>query len=141
MVRINLIEPSKLADQHLIAEYREILLLFGYYRKHPIIRPSDNHKQPMRFYQDKLWYLVKRFIQLKVEMIVRGFKPTKTIGYKELKVKDEYQGRCNDFKPNDRQIQDIKDRITQRVYERPTWYRYYGQYKEPEFFVDLMKVT
>ena len=35
MVRINIIEPRKLADQHLIAEYNEILMLFGYVRKHP----------------------------------------------------------------------------------------------------------
>jgi hypothetical protein len=30
MVRVNLISPSKLADQHLIAEYDEILMLLGY---------------------------------------------------------------------------------------------------------------
>jgi len=71
MVRINLIEPSKLSDQHLIAEYREILLLFGYYRKHHTIRPSDDHKQPMRFYQDKILYLITRFFEIKEDLIKR----------------------------------------------------------------------
>ena len=35
MVRVNIINPNKLADQHLIAEYNEILMLLGYVRKYP----------------------------------------------------------------------------------------------------------
>jgi hypothetical protein len=35
MVRVNLIEPRRLSDQHLLAEYNEILMLFGYIKKFP----------------------------------------------------------------------------------------------------------
>jgi deoxyribonuclease (pyrimidine dimer) len=35
MVRINLIKPNYLTDEHLIAEYNEILMLLGYVRKYP----------------------------------------------------------------------------------------------------------
>jgi len=138
MVRINLIEPRQLSDQHLIAEYREILLLFGYYRKCPNIRPSENHLQPMRFYQDKIKYLIKRFFDLKQEMIYRGFKPTKDIIYCRHTM---HNGRLQDFEPNKEQVHQIKERITQRINERPMWYRYYGEYKTPEFFIDLMNET
>ena len=44
MVRINLINPKSLADQHLIAEYNEILMLLGHIDKFPIIR-----EQPKAF--------------------------------------------------------------------------------------------
>jgi deoxyribonuclease (pyrimidine dimer) len=93
----------------------------------------------MRFYHDKLQYLMKRWIALKVEMIVRGFNPTIHLHYKELQLRDEFQGRFNDFVPNDDQIQSMKERIRQRINEKPTWYRYRGQYKEPQFFEELMK--
>jgi len=134
VVRINLIEPKQLSDQHLIAEYREILLLFGYYRKHPVIRPSDDHRCPMRFYQNKLLYLKNRFETLKDEMRTRNFKPQKHI---ELIHYDN--SNFKDFEPNETQVRQIKERITQRINERPTWYRYYGEYKEPAFFEGLME--
>ncbi|MBT3297743.1 hypothetical protein HN385_02370 [archaeon] len=38
MVRINLIQPKYLADQHLIAEYNEILMLLKHVKKHPKIK-------------------------------------------------------------------------------------------------------
>ena len=37
MVRINLVDPKKLSDQHLIAEYDEILMLTAYIKKYPKI--------------------------------------------------------------------------------------------------------
>ena len=64
MVRINLIKPEKLSDQHLIAEYNEILMFFGYVRKYPKL-----NKVPLKyclgeghilFFKNKLLYLKKR---------------------------------------------------------------------------------
>lgn len=137
MVRINLIDPKQLSDQHLIAEYREILLLFGYYKKHQKIRPSDDHKCPMRFYHNKLFYLMKRFAFLRLEMIRRGFKPTKFLPIEILGETLLF----NDFEPNEIQTKEIKDRIVQRLNEKPSWYRYYGEYKEPKFFEEMMNVS
>lgn len=136
MVRINLIEPSKLSDQHLIAEYREILLLFGYYRKHHFIRPSNDHKQPMRFYHNKILYLITRFFEIKEEMLKRQFKPIKDI---KFCIHTMAKPRRNYFEPNEIQVLEIKQRILQRINERPTWYRYYGEHKSPEFFENLMQ--
>jgi hypothetical protein len=56
MVRVNLLEPSALSDQHLIAEYSEILRLLGYVRKHPEVNSRDAHflRNPVRYFSDKL---------------------------------------------------------------------------------------
>ena len=136
MVRINCgIEPSALSDQHLVAEYREHLLAFGYYRKHPDIKSAENNlMHPIRFYYDKIGYLGKRFILLKNEMVSRGFKPLKNADYKGIN-----GNRFNDWEPQPIHVKRIYDRIMQRLNEKPTWYRYCGAYQPPEFFEDLMK--
>ena len=63
MVRINLINPKKLTDQHLIAEYNEILMLLGYVKKYPKLEkiPSKYNlgKGHMLFFKNKLKYLKK----------------------------------------------------------------------------------
>lgn len=134
MVRINLISPQQLSDQHLIAEYREILMMFGYYRLHQSFQPTVNQFQAARFYHDKLLYLQNRFMMLREEMITRNFKPTKFIerdGYPEE--------HWNDYEPTDFYIQEMKQRIKQRINEKPTWYRYRSEYRTPAFFEELMK--
>gem|GEM_PF-6983141 len=37
LVRVNLLPPRVLADQHLVAEYREIFMLLGHVRKYPAV--------------------------------------------------------------------------------------------------------
>jgi hypothetical protein len=53
MVRVNLVQPEMLADQHLIAEYNEILMLTAYIRTHPETADLPKHyclgKGHMRF--------------------------------------------------------------------------------------------
>jgi len=137
MVRINLIDPKQLSDQHLIAEYREILLLFGTYKNklNKKMEPSDdNLMNPFRFFYNKLLYLKRRHTALREEMIVRGFKPTKFVD-----LNDYPWHRINDFEPEKIHKDRIIKRITQRVNEKPNWYRYYGEYKTPEFFEEMMK--
>ena len=43
MTRINIVEPSELTDQHLIAEYREITMVPG----SPTGLPQQNHFFPL----------------------------------------------------------------------------------------------
>jgi len=141
MVRINCgIEPTHLSDQHLIAEYREILLAFGYYKKNNnrrIKKSKENLKHPLRFYQDKLTYLAKRFIKLKSEMIRRGMAPMKNLSQNGFD-----SSRFNDFTPNEYHQEQIKERITQRINEKEesvgSWYKYCGTNQPIEFFEGLM---
>ena len=137
MVRINLIDPKQLSDQHLIAEYREILLLFGTYksRMDKKMKPAeDNLMHPFRFFYNKLLYLKRRHDALRAEMIARGFKPKKFVD-----LNDYPWHRIHDFEPEDIHKDRIIKKISQRLDEKPNWYRYYGKYKTPEFFKDLMK--
>ena len=57
MVRINIINPKKLADQHLVAEYNEILMLIGHIKKFPKINnPPKNYtldKGHINFFKNK----------------------------------------------------------------------------------------
>jgi len=138
MVRINCgIEPEYLSDQHLVAEYREILLAFGYYNKNGnkgLKEATNNLMNPIRFYHNKRKYLIKRFFDLKEEMIRRGMKPTKDIKLKNVKMI-----LYNDFEPKEQHIERIKERIIQRLNEKPNLYRYCGTYQPPEFFEGMMK--
>lgn len=138
MVRVNLINPRVLSDQHLIAEYREILMLLGYVRKHPEIRDIPDEYtlwHPMRFFKNKLLYLQKRHKIIRDEMTLRGFNvnivPDLSMFSDELK---------NDWQPVNGDYEKVIRRITQRLYEKPEWYRYYRKRQVPEFFVDMMKL-
>lgn len=138
MVRINLINPKKLTDQHLIAEYNEILMLFGHVNKFPKINNQPKRytlgKGHITFFKDKLLYLSKRHEMLKKEMKKRGFETNKKISLekypKELK---------NDFKPKKEDIKLIQKRIIEKINLKPNYYRHYGNYKPKKFFIDLIK--
>jgi deoxyribonuclease (pyrimidine dimer) len=74
MVRINIINPQNLADQHLIAEYDEMLMLLGYIKRYPEVKEGEIPKEyclgtgHMRFFKDKLLYIKNRHELIKKEM-------------------------------------------------------------------------
>lgn len=137
MVRVNLIEPVRLSDQHLVAEYDEILMLAKYIEKYPdtgdlpeTFRLGKGH---MRFFKDKVLYLSKRHELLKKEMRNRGFVTNKTL---DLMNFDERH--LNNWKPGERDFKIIKERIISKLLLKPEFYRYYGEYKGGEFLVGLI---
>ena len=137
MVRINLIVPTKLADQHLIAEYNEILMLLGYVRKYPSKEdiPKDYclGRGHIKFFKDKLLYLKKRHETIKKEMIKRGFTPTK-----KVILLDYSPTLRNDWKPKAADYKLIKVRLSEKISKKPSYYRYYGENKDVTFFLDLL---
>jgi deoxyribonuclease (pyrimidine dimer) len=138
MVRINLLKPKQLTDQHLIAEYNEILMLFGHVKKFPKINqiPKDYclGKGHITFFKNKLIYLKKRHEELKKEMKNRGYATNKTINLenfdKELR---------NDWKPKKCDFELIKQRITEKIKKKPEYYRYYGEKKPAHYLIKLLK--
>lgn len=138
MVRINLIHPKKLADQHLIAEYNEILMLFGYVRKYPMNKDIPESyclgRGHIKFFKNKLLYLKKRHEILKKEMKRRNFVPMKKIN-----LKDFLNGLKNDWKPSTKDFIIIKERLREKIFLKPDYYRYYGKKKSKSFFLDLLK--
>lgn len=140
MVRINLINPKYLTDQHLVAEYNEILMLFGYVRKHPLTHFNDIPKSyrlgqgHILFFKNKLLYLEKRFELIKKEMRKRGFKANKKI---DLKCLDNRL--LNNWKPLKSDIEIIKKRLIEKINLKPTYYKYNKEHKTKKFLVELIK--
>ncbi|MFH1211927.1 MAG: pyrimidine dimer DNA glycosylase/endonuclease V [Candidatus Woesearchaeota archaeon] len=138
MVRINLIDPKLLADQHLIAEYNEILMLLGYARKFP--EPGNAPLQyclgkgHIVFFKDKLLYLKERHESISDEMKKRGFRPEKKISLKEFDI-----GLQNSWKPAKADREIIKARLIEKINKKPEFYRYCGKYYRPEFFISMTK--
>lgn len=137
MVRVNLIHPSKLADQHLIAEYNEILMLVAYVRKFPALDgiPKDYvlGKGHIKFFKNKLGYLQERHKEISGEMLRRNFKVNKKINVEGFG--KEY---FSFWEPKKKDFDLIKKRIVEKINLRPDFYRYCGEKKEAGFFVDLL---
>ncbi len=128
MVRINLIEPVELSDQHLIAEQVEILMLMSYIQKHPKMDGTEPkeftlNKGHMKFFRDKVLYLHKRYTSILNEMVNRGFKITwKFPDINEIPIE-----LYNDYKPDQKALNIINERINERIMKKPLWYRYRRQ--------------
>lgn len=137
MVRVNIINPKQLSDQHLIAEYNEILMLLGYVKKYPSLMgiPKDYclGKGHIIFFKNKLEYLKRRHETIKKEMNKRGFFTRKTINLKSLP-----KNLIKNWKPKEKDILIIKKRIKFKINKKTNFYRYYGKKKSRSFFVWLL---
>jgi deoxyribonuclease (pyrimidine dimer) len=138
MVRINLIDPSALADQHLVAEYNEILMLLGYVRRYPdaegIPQRYTLGKGHIKFFKDKLSYIRDRHEQLKTEMRKRGFVPLQSIDLKEFPL-----SLHNNWKPDAKAIKAIKERIIAKLRMKPQYYRYHSKTQPIELLVHMVQ--
>lgn len=132
MVRVNLINPKQLSDNHLIAEYNEILKMTGFLRKYPsgsIPTRFCLGKGHICFFRDKLKYLKKRHEQIKKEMRKRRFAARKTLSLKGF-------GKQKDWRPSKKDLELIKKRLVKRV--KPG-FRYYREKKPKKFFIKKIK--
>lgn len=138
MVRVNLINPRNLMDQHLVAEYNEILMLLGHVRNsvklETIPRNYTLGRGHINFFKNKLLYLKKRHEFLKEEMKTRGFKPSKRINL------EEFPGYLvNDWVPDYHDKRLIKSRLIEKVEKKPWYYTYYGEKKSLSFYKELIE--
>lgn len=137
MVRVNLVPPNELADQHLVAEYREILLLAGYVERHPSLENLPKEyalgRGHMRFFKDKLGYLSKRHESIRAEMKKRGFTPRI-----RLSTKGFSRRHLGQWKPGKRDIEIAKRRLLQRLLGKPRFYRHYGKVMGTSFWRRMM---
>lgn len=137
MVRINLVNPKILSDQHLVAEYDEMLMLVSYILRFPSLDGTEPlhyclGKGHMKFFRDKVLYLKKRHEKLKKEMKKRGFIARKTINTKKFS-----KNNLHDYNPVKSDFSIIRKRILQRIKDKPNYYRYYGEHKSYTFFKNL----
>lgn len=134
MTRINLTLVSELADQHLMAEYRELPRVFGAVRKHvqngkklkdfkisSIFILGTGH---VTFFYDKLEFLRKRQIDLIAECLKRGFKIQDTTVQDIGDIPAEFR---NDYVPTPDALKISQARLDEKIDQRPQWYKHYGK--------------
>ena len=142
-----MVNVRDLADQHLFAEWREIKMIVPSARRSLTTIPvADITKRISKqytlntghvtFFYNKLQFLLDRYGELTDELLQRGY---------DIAISDfdnsEYQkifATIPQIKltPSSSEIQVSVDRISERLNQRPDWYRYYGDVYAPDFFID-----
>ncbi|WPK18563.1 endonuclease [Salmonella phage SD-2_S15] len=131
MTRINLVHVKELADQHLMAEYRELPRVFGAVQKHVQARKrvrdfkinstyllGSGH---VTFFYDKLLYLQKRHIDIVNECLRRGMKIQNTEVNDISSFPAEF---CNDYVPSESEIKTSRERLIEKLQMKPKWYKF-----------------
>jgi len=138
MVRINILDPKYLSDQHLVAEYLEIMMLVGYVKKNPgLNRIPEEYclgEGHILFFKNKLKYLEERHEEIKCEMRNRGFKTNVTLEMGEIG--NAFKKR---WKPSSSDKQIIKKRLIEKINKKPGFYRYYGKARNGRFWLRMIK--
>ena len=130
-VRINVIPPKYLADQHLVAEYREIkmlskMFLISLKSKNGLGKYGGEYtlnKGHGKCLYDKFGFIEKRFQQLLDEMTSRNFKTN----YDILDLSEIPKQFFGDYTPTEEAIRINVERILLRINDKPDWYLYYGK--------------
>jgi len=132
-MRINVVNPKYLTDNHLIAEYRETKMSTYYYvrsskSKNGIDKSRISERYTLNGGHAYMWfnkfgYIDKRFKAIVGEMRNRGFQTNFT----ELNYTDIPEDAFGDFEPTQSDIRVNLDRILERVADKPKWYKYHGK--------------
>ena len=134
------INPKVLTDRHLVAEYRELMIPFGINNKRGIAKVIPNeftlNTGHINFFRNKLTYLQKRWIALRKEMIDRGYKPNfNSIPYSKTLPKNMF----NDWKPSNKDMELIKERIIEKIVAKPELYKINKQNINVSNYIDKLK--
>lgn len=144
MTRLNLVDPTELMDQHLMAEYREIKMV-----PRALKRSIDAAVKRVRsdaalaavlrrippeytlntghvsFFYDKGAYLAHRYNSLTMELLKRGYVIDRSLVLDKLGVHKSLDERFNkDYVPTEKALCTVRERIAARIAEKPDWYRY-----------------
>jgi len=132
MTRINIVPTKELADQHLVAEYRELFMV-GSALARTLKSPNRDKSLSsipekftlntghVKFFYNKGKYLHKRYDELVEEMKRRGMNPDPERVFKREQWPDElYQ----DWQPDDQELAIVRQRIQERIDAKPDWYRW-----------------
>lgn len=143
MTRINAdLEPKRLADQHLMAEYQELAMVHASLRRSLRARPATKvlaglpphyvlGKGHVSFFYDKLLFLERRYAALVAELKARNYNlnPDRKFTH-EGEFPPEFY---NDWTPTAQDRKIIAERLVSRIQQKPEWYRYYGVRIDEEF--------
>ena len=132
MTRINLVDPSELSDQHLVAEYREIFMVGSSLQRSlksknwektlaNIPKKYTLNKGHVTFFYNKGKYLYKRYELLIEEMKNRGMNPDSE---RKFKTEQWPDALFNDWEPEPDDYKVIRARIKEKIEMKPDWYRF-----------------
>ena len=132
MTRINIVPTEELSDQHLVAEYREIFMV-GSALARTLKSPNKDKSLSsipekftlntghVKFFYNKGEYLHKRYKQLISEMQHRGMNPDPDRTFKREQWPDELY---LDWTPTPDEQLIVRQRIQERIDQKPDWYRW-----------------
>lgn len=133
MTRINLIEPKKLLDQHLMAEYRELPMVMGALRrsikakKFPDIYTLYTlNKGHVSFFYNKKLFLEERMNLLIEELNLRNYNINPSDRVIDFTVFDNAPCEQINWQPTQPEIDINFERIVTRYREKPNFYKYCG---------------
>lgn len=123
------VDPKYLADQHLLAEAREIPMVVGSLRangfkiKSPIPNTMNLGVGYLNFFKDKLLYLLRRRLEVVKECYARGFDIQQRMDLCDVPAQFK-----TDWMPQQRDSFILRQRIVERLGQgdRRNWYRYKG---------------
>lgn len=130
MTRINVVPVTELTDQHLMAEYRELPMVPAAARRsNPANHKPTNvytlNKGHVMFFYNKKKYLLNRWLDLIAELYDRGFNidpAARTVHWPAL---DKFPQV--DWQPDAHAVSVNKQRLEERIGQKPHWYRYRGK--------------
>jgi len=141
MVRINIIDPRYLLDQHLLAEWNEIQMLLGYVQKYPELEGIPETyklgKGHIKFFKDKILYLYCRLKQIKDEAESRGsvLKDIDSV-IRNYVIPHE---NINDWKPTVEDKEVIVERLLDKHAQKPEWYTWWGASYTPTSYEIILR--
>jgi deoxyribonuclease (pyrimidine dimer) len=128
MTRINLVKPSELTDQHLLAEYRELPRVFWIVKKklqeNKEINPWNQFTLwtwHVIFFYDKLLFLEKRFKNISLECKKRGFN----IKYSDYDISDIPNKFKKNYKPELVDLKISRERLKIKIEGKKWFYKMY----------------
>lgn len=130
MTRINVIPVEELTDQHLMAEYRELPMVPAAARrsKPDNYKPTDKYtlnKGHVTFFYNKKEYLLNRWLDLIEELYKRGFNIDPSSRIVHWQALDKFPQE--QWAPDQHALSVNKQRIEERINQKPQWYRYHGK--------------
>lgn len=143
MTRINLVLVQELADQHLMAEYRELPRVFGAVRKH--VQDGKRVKDfkisstyilgtgHVTFFYNKLLFLQKRHVEIVNECLRRGMKIQ---NIESNDISDLPAEFCLDYSPMPQEIEISRSRLIEKLLLKPQWYKF-TEVESPQYFKDM----
>lgn len=137
-MRVNIISPEYLSDQHLIAEYREMKMTTYYYvrskqskagiDKERISATYTLNKGHGYMWYNKMGYIKKRFESLCEEMRSRNFE----CNYTELNFTDVDKEAFGNYTVTQDDVKINLDRVLVRIAKQPHFYKFHSRGKTME---------